>query len=137
MASKKWSDLRPGTKAKYRRAGVTPAKFNAWNKKTPAQKREYAAKAKAAGKAGTAREQFLGLRPNQISGADPMTLAARQLTLAFGDRPKFRAAGVREYLRQLKDDGDDERIKEIGRATPDTLDLDNKPYNRESSHHYH
>jgi len=138
MAAKKWSELRPGTQRKYRAAGVTPQRYNAWNKKTPAQKKAETAKAKAAGFTGTGRERYLGLRPHQISGADPMAGAERAFANAFGDRPKYNAAGVRAYLQGLREEEGVERIKEIAGATSNELwDQTFPKVSKEQSHHYH
>lgn len=138
MAAKKWSELRPGTKAKYKRAGVTPAKFNAWNKKTAAQKRELTKAAKAAGFKGTARERFLGLKANQISGSDPMAKAFHAMQEAFAMMPKYNPAGVRKYLAQLREEEGLDRIKEIAGQNADQVWAGTYPaVSKEASHHYH
>jgi hypothetical protein len=138
MAAKKWSQLRDSTKRKYRAAGVTPQRFNAWTKKTPAAKREETRKAKAAGFSGTGRERYLGLRPHQISGADHMTRAAAAFRAAFGDRPKYNPAGVYAYLRELREEEGLERIKEIADQSPAQIWDETYPnVSMEASHHYH
>lgn len=128
-----WSELKPDTKRKYKAAGVTPAKFNAW--RDPAVRK----KAKAQ---GVARWQYLGLRgKNQISGASAesdLASAYSAFVAAFGDRPKFRPSGVREYLRTLADEEGRERIKELVGATPAQLWAETFPaVSKEASHHYH
>lgn len=137
MASKKWSDLRPETRRKYVAAGVTPQRFNAWNKKTPAQKREATRKAKAAGFSGTGREAFLKLRPHQISGSDPISVARAAMFAAFGDRPLYSPRGVTRYLLEVREEHGVERLKEIASLSPAQMDLDNRPFDRETSHYYH
>lgn len=138
MAHKKWSALRPDTKRKYKAAGVTPQRFNAWGKKTPAQKREATKKAKAAGFAGTGREAFLGLKPHQISGADPMQLAFKRLEETFGDRRKFNPAGVRSYLRAQKEEEGPEFIKELASQSKAEIEAYRYPGGKENeTHHYH
>ncbi|MEQ1651981.1 MAG: hypothetical protein ABL897_05800 [Hyphomicrobium sp.] len=128
----------PGTRRKYVAAGVTPQRFNAWGKKTPAQKRAEAAKAKAAGFSGSARERFLGLRPHQISGADPMTGAVAAFRAALGDRPKYNPAGVRRYLADLRENEGSERIREIAKQSPNEV-LENlyPKVSAELAYHYH
>lgn len=138
MAAKKWSDLRPRTKRRYKAAGVTPAKFNAWYKKTPAQKRAATAAAKAAGFAGTGRERFLGLRPHQISGGDPTAAAFKALSAAFKDRPRYRPEGVRDYLARVRENEGLDRIKEIaGQSVAEVWAGTYPAVSKEESHHYH
>jgi hypothetical protein len=44
-----WSGLAPRTRASYKRRGISPATYNAWWRKTPAQRTAIRAKAAAAG----------------------------------------------------------------------------------------
>lgn len=137
MANKKWSELRPDTKRKYRAAGVSPAKYNAWNKKSAAQKRAATKTARDAGFSGTGREYYLGLRPHQISGASPMSRAVAAFKSAFGDRPKFRVAGVREYLARVKEEEGAERLRELAGQSEAELWAGVYPaVGKEESHHY-
>lgn len=125
-----WSELKPDTKRKYKAAGVTPAKFNAW--------RDPAVRAKAK-KAGVERWQYLGLASkHKISGADMLAKAYANFERTFGSRPKFRPAGVREYLAGLREDEGNERIKELAQASSAELWDGTYPNtSKESSHHYH
>lgn len=99
---KKWSELKPGTQRKYKAAGVSPQRYNA--------SRAYK---------GAAREQFLGLKPNQISGLSAESARARafeSVRRVFGDATysgrkgkwaslngtsSFNASGTRKFLRDL------------------------------------
>jgi len=108
---KKWSELKPGTKKKYKAAGVTPAKYNAWrNPKTQAN----------AKKKGQTREQFLGLRPNQISGASKESFKAqarKNMERVFGAQPRFNPEGVRKFIAEVEP----ERWQAIAKGSEDDL----------------
>lgn len=108
---KKWSELKPGTQKKYQRAGVTPAKYNAWrNPKTRAN----------AKKKGQTREQFLGLRPNQISGASKESLKAqarKNMERVFGAQPRYKASGVSKFINEIEP----ERWGAIAKGSADDL----------------
>lgn len=111
-AGKLWSELKPGTQRKYKAAGVTPQKFNAWrNPKTRAN----------AAKKGLKRWQFLGLEsPTKISGLSKESARARareNMRATFGDRPKYNDNGVAKYL----DGAALERLKAITYATQGEL----------------
>ena len=100
LKGKKWSELKPGTQKKYKAAGVTPAKFNAWRRP------DVRAKAKREGKQ---RWEVIGLpSPNKVSGkSTPGQIKQLREEIyarfenAFGDRPKFRPEGVRHFISKL------------------------------------
>lgn len=53
---KLWSGLSDVTKRKYRKQGVTPQRYNAWEAKTPRKRKNLARK-------GVTRADFLGIAP--------------------------------------------------------------------------
>lgn len=56
-----WSSLSTATKAKYRKQGVSPQRYNAWQKKSKRSKAQLA-------RHGTTRSSFLGLNaPDRAS----------------------------------------------------------------------
>lgn len=103
----KWSELKPGTQRKYKAAGVTPQKFNAW--------RDPRVRANAKRK-GIERWQYLGLsNPQKISGLSKeaaLAQAYRKIEAVFGDAvhgpkswtpgaPSFSSGGTRKWLHQI------------------------------------
>lgn len=108
---KAWSELKPRTKQRYKLAGVTPQKYNAWRK--PSVQKKW----KASGKT---REQYLGLRPNQISGPSTsgnLGRAMANITRVFGDAFRFNARNTRRWLREISD----EHVAKLAQADDDDI----------------
>lgn len=100
MVARLWSSLAKRTKAKYTKQGVTPQRYNAWNKKTKEQKRALKAK-------GVDRSGFLGLPP-KAPPAGPASrtapnaglVATRATHMLLDDgRPAWAATILRNALR--------------------------------------
>lgn len=133
LKGKKWSELKPGTQKKYKAAGVTPAKFNAWRRP------EVRAKAKREGKQ---RWEVIGLpSKHKVSGQSSESAfaqAVRAFREAYQDRPKYREAGVRQYLRDLQEEEGLDRIREIAKMKPPEVWANTFPkVSRDQSFHYH
>lgn len=97
MVARLWSSLTKRTKAKYTKQGVTPQRYNAWNKKTKEQKRALKAK-------GVDRSGFLGLppktppAPRTLPGIGQVATRATHILLDDG-RPAWAATVLRNVLR--------------------------------------
>jgi hypothetical protein len=80
---KKWSQLRPGTKARYSRQGVTSRRYNAWNATGQNTRKKYAA-------IGITKDAFLK-SPNT-----PTVIHKARIHEIVGIfQPQFRARGLR------------------------------------------
>jgi hypothetical protein len=76
MAARRlWRDLSPVTKKRYKAQGVTPSAYNAWNRKTPAQRA--ALKAEFPNLTGPAAISEKGRRRRTIIGDSFNTLKER------------------------------------------------------------
>lgn len=90
LLGKLWSELKPGTRRKYKAAGVSPQKYNA-----------------ARSKRGQARADYLGLRPHQISGVSTpakqtaLQRAFRRIRDVFGTYAKFNPSRVHSWLTEI------------------------------------
>ena len=89
VRGKLWSELKPGTKRKYKAAGVSPQKYNAARKLR-----------------GETRRTYLGLRPHQISGPSTqgsVERAYKRIRDVFGGSSTFeKFTSVRAWLKTLE-----------------------------------
>lgn len=133
LRGKAWSELKPKTKERYKKAGVSPAKYNSWRRP------ETRAKAKAA---GIERWEFLGLpSKHKISGPSTEGEGAKtreewsaaafsKMEKTFGDSKRWSDEGARRWLDTphyprpegpIQPPQTIERLKKIARASKQQL----------------